>query len=110
MQYAGRLGCLVLALIGVSAAGAPPATAGDGEAPSFERDVLPVLTSNCLGCHGGLMQKGGLDMRSIPLMLKGGESGPAVKPGDLANSSLWTALAADEMPKGKAALSAVQKQ
>ena len=47
------------------------ATANDAPAaaPTFERDVLPVLTANCLGCHGGLWQKGGLDLRTIPLML-----------------------------------------
>ena len=47
----------------------------------LERDVLPILTKQCLGCHGGLRQKGGLDLRTVPLMLKGGDSGPAIEPG-----------------------------
>lgn len=60
----------------------------------LERDVLPILTKQCLGCHGGLRQKGGLDMRTIPAMLKGGKSGPAVKAGDLDASEMWTRIAA----------------
>ena len=39
---------------------------------TYYRDVLPILTKQCLGCHSGLRQKGGLDMRTIPAMLKGG--------------------------------------
>src|SRR5208282_5018446 len=43
---------------------------GRAEDSLLERDVLPILTKQCLGCHGGLRQKGGLDMRTIPAMLK----------------------------------------
>lgn len=75
----------------------------------FERDVLPILTKNCLGCHGGLLQKGGLDMRTIPLMHKGGKSGPALKVGDVNASEIWKRIAADEMPPGEKKLSAAEK-
>jgi hypothetical protein len=75
----------------------------------FERDVLPVLTKQCLGCHGGLRQKGGLDMRTIPLIQKGGKSGPAVKVGDANASEMWKRIAADEMPPGDKKLSAAEK-
>lgn len=76
----------------------------------FERNVLPILTSNCLGCHGGLRQKGGLDLRSIPLMLKGGDDGPVIKAGTLAASPMWTAISKDEMPKGDKKLSPPDKE
>ncbi len=76
----------------------------------FERDVLPVLTKQCLGCHGGLRQKGGLDMRTIPLMLKGGESGPAIKAGDPSASVAWKKIAADEMPPNEKKLSNTEKE
>jgi len=75
----------------------------------LEGDVLPILTKNCLGCHGGLRQKGGLDMRTVALMLKGGKSGPAVKSGDAASSAMWTRVEADEMPPGERKLSAAEK-
>ena len=75
----------------------------------LERDVLPILTKQCLGCHGGLRQKGGLDMRTIPLMLKGGKSGPALKVGEVSASEMWKRIAADEMPPGDKKLSAAEK-
>ncbi len=76
----------------------------------FERDVLPILTKNCLGCHGGLRQRGDLDMRTIPLMLKGGKSGPVVKAGDANASHLWQRISKDEMPRTEEKLSAEEKQ
>lgn len=75
----------------------------------LERDVLPILTKNCLGCHGGLRQKGGLDMRTTAAMLKGGKSGPALKAGNAAVSEIWMRIAADEMPPGDRKLSAAEK-
>jgi hypothetical protein len=75
----------------------------------LERDVLPVLTKQCLGCHGGLRQKGKLDLRTVAAMLRGGASGPAVKPGDPDGSELWQRIAADEMPPHEKKLSAAEK-
>ncbi|MEO1999436.1 MAG: DUF1549 domain-containing protein, partial [Planctomycetaceae bacterium] len=63
-------------------------------------DVLPILTKNCMGCHGGLRKQGGLDLRTVPAMLAGGESGPTIVAGDLERSVLWKRIAADEMPAG----------
>ena len=80
-----------------------------GEESLLERDVLPILTKQCLGCHGGLRQKGGLDLRTIPAMLKGGDSGGAVKAGDLKASLLWQRIETDEMPEGDKKLSAAEK-
>lgn len=87
---------------------AAPAT-GHSQESLLERDVLPILTRNCLGCHGGLRQKGGLDMRTLALMSKGGKTGPAVKSGDPKGSELWTRISADTMPPGDKKLSATEK-
>jgi hypothetical protein len=75
----------------------------------LERDVLPILTKQCLGCHGGLRQKGKLDLRTLPAMLQGGKSGPAVKPGDLDGSEIWKRIAADEMPPHEKKLADAEK-
>lgn len=83
--------------------------AAESSTPLFERDVLPILTANCLGCHGGLFQKGGLDLRTIALMTKGSD-GPAVKPGDPSGSHLWTAIESGDMPKDKQPLSPADKE
>ncbi|MBM3982260.1 MAG: DUF1553 domain-containing protein [Planctomycetes bacterium] len=85
---------------------APAVRADD---PLLERDVLPVLTKQCLGCHGGLRQKGGLDLRTVPAMLKGGESGPAVKARDAAASEMWKRIESDEMPPNDKKLTAAEK-
>jgi hypothetical protein len=77
--------------------------------PLLERDVLPVLTQKCLGCHGGLRQRGGLDLRTPAAMLQGGDSGPVVKPGDPDASELWKKVQADKMPPGEKKLSAAEK-
>jgi mono/diheme cytochrome c family protein len=85
------------------------AGAAAAESPLLEPDVLPILTKNCMGCHGGLKQEGGLDLRTIPAMLRGGESGAAITPSDAEHSTLWQRIAADEMPEGKTKLSPDEK-
>jgi len=75
------------------------AVADASKVPTFEGDVLPVLNSHCLQCHGGVHQKNGLDLRTLPAVLKGGKSGTAVVPGKPDEGLLWQKLAKDEMPK-----------
>jgi hypothetical protein len=82
---------------------------GKAADPLLERDVLPILAKQCMGCHGGLKKEGGLDLRTVAAMLKGGETGPAVKPGSVEQSILWKRISADEMPEGKNKLSAKEK-
>jgi len=89
-----------------------PAATARGDTPLLERDVLPILTKNCMGCHGGLRKFGGLDLRTLPAMKAGGESGPAIEPGHADRSELWTRIASDEMPEGddREKLSAREKE
>lgn len=47
----------------------------------WHNDVEPILDKYCLKCHAGVKQKGGLDLRSLDTMLRGGDSGPALIPG-----------------------------
>jgi hypothetical protein len=70
------------------------------EGPLLESDILPILTKNCMGCHGGLRKNGGLDLRTVPAMLAGGESGPALVAGQAHASTLWKRIESDEMPEG----------
>jgi hypothetical protein len=69
------------------------------EPPQFEKDVLPVLTARCLKCHGETKPKAGLDLRTLAGMLKGGESGPALVPGESAKSLLFEMIRKGEMPR-----------
>ena len=47
-----------------------------------QHDVLPIVLLRCVTCHGPQRQNGGLDLRTPSLMKKGGDSGPALVPGD----------------------------
>ncbi len=58
----------------------------------------PVLVENCVKCHGGAKQKGGLDLRSLEAALKGGENGPALVAGKPEASALFKAVQADSDP------------
>ncbi|HEV8000369.1 MAG TPA: PSD1 and planctomycete cytochrome C domain-containing protein [Planctomycetaceae bacterium] len=69
--------------------------------PIFERDVRPILRAHCLDCHGSQnVRKGGLDLRLRRLMVKGGESGPAISPGHPEGSYLLDRVKVGEMPPG----------
>ncbi len=74
------------------------------EAPlTFEKDVQPLLKTHCLHCHGEEEElKGGLDLRLKRLMLKGGDSSPAIVPKNAAESYLIERLRAGEMPPADA--------
>ena len=71
---------------------------------SFEKEVLPVLSANCLACHNRTKAKADLVLETPTDMLKGGESGPAVVPKN-ADASLLLKVSAHRQdpvmpPKG----------
>ena len=63
-----------------------------------EADVLPILQARCVACHGKTERRGGLDLRTQAARLAGGESGPALVPGNPDESLLIHKIEADEMP------------
>jgi hypothetical protein len=84
-----RLAAAVL----LAAAGAPIVRAAEpADSPEFfETKIRPVLVEHCLKCHGdtnGKPPKGGLRADSRAALLKGGDSGPAIVPGDPERSKL----------------------
>lgn len=59
--------------------------------------IEPVLADRCLRCHGGADRvKAGLDLATRASMLRGGDSGPAIVPGDAAASLLLQAVSYDD--------------
>lgn len=54
--------------------------------PVFAGLIEPALERNCAGCHGREKSEAGLRVDSFAALLKGGKSGPAVAPGQPANS------------------------
>jgi cytochrome c553 len=60
----------------------------------FEKKIRPVLVNECYKCHSATAEKlkGGLRLDTRDLMLSGGDNGPAIEPGDPANSLLIKAI------------------
>ena len=59
----------------------------------FDRDIRPFLSDNCLSCHCQTTTKGGLNLETPELMLKGGDSGAAIEPKKATDSLLLQAAA-----------------
>lgn len=70
------------------------ATFDDASLEFFEKEVRPILTARCLECHGTGQgdPKGGLSLTSRAGAIKGGDTGPAVVPGNLKESLLVSAI------------------
>jgi hypothetical protein len=51
-----------------------------------QHDIIPITLLRCNSCHGPQLQRGNLVMNSKAAMLKGGDSGPAIMPGNPAES------------------------
>ncbi len=58
----------------------------------FESKIRPVLAEHCFKCHSEKKMKGELRLDSRSALLKGGETGPAITPGDPAKSLLMKAV------------------
>jgi hypothetical protein len=95
---------LTLAFAATLVLAAPPSAASDAET-FFETKIRPVLAGSCFKCHGGAKTSHGLRVDSREALLKGGEGGPAIVPGDPLKSPLIRALrhSSDDlkMPPGK---------
>lgn len=66
----------------------------------FESKVRPLLADRCWKCHGDDKANGKLRLDSLQHIIDGGESGPALTPGDVAGSLLLQAVRYEslEMP------------
>jgi mono/diheme cytochrome c family protein len=73
--------------------GGPGAARGDEGVDFFESKIRPVLVESCYDCHStDAKVKGGLLLDTKAGTLQGGDSGPALVPGDPAKSLLLTAI------------------
>ncbi len=80
-------------------------------APTFEKDIRPILKAHCFDCHGeGEQLKGGLDVRLRRFLLAGGKDGPAIVPGKPDRSELLRLVESNEMPKRDKKLTAAEKE
>src|SRR5688572_12033435 len=81
-----------LATAGVLYAQDTPPTAGQIE--FFEKKIRPVLAEKCYKCHSEKSEKvkGGLVLDTREGIRRGGDSGPAIVPGDVKESMLIGAI------------------
>ena len=75
----------------------------------FVREIQPILQKACVQCHGAEKQKGKLRLDTREALLKGGEDGKAVEPGNPDKSDIFRRITLPEddddamPPKGKTA-------
>lgn len=77
----------------------PAATPPAGLVPvSFQKDVLPIFRTYCLNCHGGSGKpKGGVDLRTVASIMKGGGA-PILVVGQPEKSAIYTTIEDMSMP------------
>jgi len=103
-----RVALLVLMGTIVCIGAGTKATAGDGtddsgpiavaavdrdEPVQFQREVLPILQRNCLACHNETDAEADLVLETPTTIRQGGDSGPAVIPGNSTDSLLFAVSA-----------------
>ena len=75
-------------------------TPQEGEPIDFTKHILPILEDRCNSCHGAPYEKNGrtvnpkaaLRLDTYEWVIKGNDSGPVVKPGNLEESLLYEVL------------------
>ncbi|MGE0761411.1 MAG: DUF1549 domain-containing protein, partial [Pirellulaceae bacterium] len=86
---------LFLALVWLCRA---PVFTAFAETVDYERHVVPVLKQRCVRCHGPARSEGGLNLSTGMHLARGGDSGSALSPGNMAESPLWQRISSGEMP------------
>ncbi|HEY4220528.1 MAG TPA: c-type cytochrome domain-containing protein [Myxococcota bacterium] len=56
--------------------------------PDYNKDIKPLIERSCTKCHGPEKRKSGLRLDKKRYAMKGGETGPAIVPGDVEKSLL----------------------
>ena len=84
---------LIASIAAATAAPIPIASLERATPVDFEREVVPFMRDNCLACHCQTTTKGGLNLETPELMLKGGDTGPAIVAGKSAESLVLQAAA-----------------
>src|SRR5262245_45372584 len=94
MTRIGRCGlgaAVVCSLIGGLHGGETP--------PDFAKDIAPLFTKYCTGCHNDSDREGKLSLESYASLLKGGAKGSVITPGQAELSRVVRMLTGQAEPK-----------
>src|SRR5262245_52208355 len=105
LRAAGMLAALSLGVLEAQPRPAPPSPAvfqapqsNDRGARLFAESIRPLFAARCLPCHDAETKKGGLDVTSREALLRGGEQGPGILPGNARASLLYRVLTREAPP------------
>ena len=93
-RFANKLTAGRLARLALSVAASWPGSVRPDDADAVKR-AMHLLRDNCIRCHNEKKTKGGLDLTTRALALKGGGEGPALRPGQAAQSRMFQYLHPD---------------
>ncbi|PYT21434.1 MAG: hypothetical protein DMG57_38620 [Acidobacteria bacterium] len=79
-------------------AGAPYEENADAGVALFREHVRTLLEGNCVKCHNSQLKRSGLDLSTHETLLRGGDTGPVVVPGDAKSSVLYKRVSHLEQP------------
>jgi mono/diheme cytochrome c family protein len=69
------------------------------ETVSFTRDIAPFMSNLCVRCHNSNRKQGGLSLETFHDMMRGGDSGRVVLPGNVEGSRLFRLTGGLELPR-----------
>jgi hypothetical protein len=75
------------------------AVAANADSPDYAKDIAPILTKYCGGCHNDTDREGKLSLASYDALLKGGAKGGIVTPGQADLSRMIRMLTGQAEPK-----------
>ena len=87
MRIVFRLSILIAIGVGLGLA------ARAADPVDFQRDVLPILQTHCVGCHSDDDAEGGLSIDSYKALMRGGDTGLALTAGATSSSRMLLMLA-----------------
>lgn len=68
-------------------------------APSYHKDIVPILRTACIGCHGNTQPAAGFSVASYEDLFKAGKKGPQLIAGKAAQSRLVRLVSGTEQPR-----------
>jgi hypothetical protein len=74
-------------------------SARGAEPVDYLKEIKPLLATKCFACHGALKHESGLRLDAASLLRQGGDSGPAITPGDAEQSLLIHKVTAGEIER-----------